>query len=520
MPALPHDKALTHTRIAWFGLPALLLLTVLAYGNSFAGVWQFDDHAVLLADPRVQSLDAWWQSLPHLRPVFKLSVALQHQLDAGLFGFHLFNLILHLANTLLLFGLLRALPSLALKQSPVLVLLITAVFALHPAQTEVVTYLSGRSVALEAFGLLLALNIWQRWLRAGGQSRLLWLLPALCIALGSRESAVIAPLWLAWLWHEHRGGSRRLLWLALAGAAILLFAVLMLPRYRELLWLALQWQGVDQLLAVQTQAIAHLFAVALGAAPLNADPVLTVTPLTSGRGMICALAVFVLLVLAWRQRRQRSLLWVAVSWLVLSWLPTHSVFVRFDPVNDRQLYLALPGIALLLCWSVLAVVNRLSAVTSLLSRKRFSEGLSLPNQPSPNQPSPKQPSPNQPSPNQPSPNQPSPNQSSLASSPTTLLIYSRGWVTPLLAMALSLTLAMATHARNTVYHSEIRFWQDVVTKAPTNARGWNNLGIAYQQAGQLPAAEQAFEQALALRPDYQRAAVNLRLLRRQRSPSS
>ena len=495
MPALPHDKALTHTRIAWFGLPALLLLTVLAYGNSFAGVWQFDDHAVLLADPRVQSLDAWWQSLPHLRPVFKLSVALQHQIDAGLFGFHLFNLVLHLANTLLLFGLLRALPSLALKQSPVLVLLITAVFALHPAQTEVVTYLSGRSVALEAFGLLLALNIWQRWLRAGGQSRLLWLLPALCIALGSRESAVIAPLWLAWLWHEHRGGSRRLLWLALAAVAVLLVTVLMLPRYRELLWLALQWQGVDQLVAVQTQAIAHLFAVALGAVPLNADPVLTVTPLTSGRGMICALAVFVLLVLAWRQRRQRSLLWVAVSWLVLSWLPTHSVFVRFDPVNDRQLYLALPGIALLLCWSVLAVVNRLSAVTSLLSRKRFSEGLSLPNQPPPNQ-------------------------SSLASSPTTLLIYSRGWVTPLLAMALSLTLAMATHARNTVYHSEIRFWQDVVTKAPTNARGWNNLGIAYQQAGQLPAAEQAFEQALALRPDYQRAAVNLRLLRRQRSPSS
>ena len=495
MPALPPDTALTHVRITRFGLPALLLLTVLAYGNSFAGVWQFDDHAVLLADPRVRSLDAWWHSLPHLRPVFKLSVALQHQIDAGLFGFHLFNLILHLANTLLLFGLLRALPSLALKQSPVLVLLITAIFALHPAQTEVVTYLSGRSVALEAFGLLLALNIWQRWLRAGGQSRLLWLLPALCIALGSRESAVIAPLWLAWLWHEHRGGSRRLLWLALAAVAVLLVTVLMLPRYRELLWLALQWQGVDQLVAVQTQAIAHLFAVALGAVPLNADPVLTVTPLTSGRGMICALAVFVLLVLAWRHRRQRSLLWVAVSCLVLSWLPTHSVFVRFDPVNDRQLYLALPGIALLLCWSVLAVVNRLSAVTSLLSRKRFSEGLSLPNQPPPNQ-------------------------SSLASSPTTLLIYSRGWVTPLLAMALSLTLAMATHARNTVYHSEIRFWQDVVTKAPTNARGWNNLGIAYQQAGQLPAAEQAFEQALALRPNYQRAAVNLRLLSRQRSPSS
>ncbi|HEX4911266.1 MAG TPA: tetratricopeptide repeat protein [Permianibacter sp.] len=489
MPALPHDTALTHARIAWFGLPALLLLTVLAYGNSFAGVWQFDDHAVLLADPRVQSLAAWWHSLPHLRPVFKLSVALQHQVDAGLFGFHLFNLVLHLANTLLLFRLLRALPLPALRKSPGLVLLITAVFALHPAQTEVVTYLSGRSVALEAFGLLLALNVWQRWLSQGGRARLLWLLPALGIALGSRESAVIAPLWLAWLWHDNRGGSRRLLWLALVAATALLVAVLMLPRYRELLWLALQWQGVDQLLAVQTQAIAHLFAVALGAAPLNADPVLTVTPLTSGSGMICALAVFVLLVLAWRHRRQRSLLWVAVSWLVLSWLPTHSVFVRFDPVNDRQLYLALPGIALLLCWSVLAVANLSFAAANRFSRKRFSQT--------------------------PSPSTPASPERSSAKLPSAW----RGWMMPLLAIALSLTLAMATQARNTVYHSEIRFWQDVVTKAPSNARGWNNLGIAYQQAGRLPAAEQAFEQALALRPDYQRAAVNLRLLRRQQSPS-
>ena len=88
-----------------------------------------------------------------------------------------------------------------------------------------------------------------------------------------------------------------------------------------------------------------------------------------------------------------------------------------------------------------------------------------------------------------------------------------------IAIAMSLTLAMATQTRNTVYHSEIRFWHDVVTKAPTNARGWNNLGIAYQQAGQLPAAEQAFEQALALRPNYQRAAVNLRLLRKPQSGS-
>ncbi|MFN4290998.1 MAG: tetratricopeptide repeat protein [Permianibacter sp.] len=458
-----HEPVLTPAALSRFGLPTLLLLTILAYLNSFAGVWQFDDHAVLLADPRVQSLSAWWQSLPHIRPLFKLSVAMQHQFDAGLFGFHLFNLALHLANTLLLFRFLQILLAQHVRKPSPLALLITAVFALHPAQTEVVTYLSGRSVALEGFGLLLALNLWQHWLINGKQHSLLWLLPALLIALGSRESAVVAPLWLAWLWFCYRDGSRRVMWFALAAATGLLIVVLLLPRYRELLWLALQWRDLESLLAVQTQAIVHLFAVAVGWQALNADPVLSVAPLASGRGIACAVAVLALLVLAWRQRQQRTLLWLAVCWLALSWLPTHSLFVRLDPVNDRQLYLALPGITLLLLLPLKVAANRMFRAANLQSL------------------------------------------------PALLSV--------MVAVALSLTLAGATRSRNTVYHSETAFWQDVVQKAPANARGWNNLGMAYQQTGHLAAAKQAFEQALVVRPDYRRAAVNLRLLRRQLAPS-
>src|SRR3990167_4054173 len=82
-------------------LPALLLLSLIAYLNSFSGSWQFDDFAVLLADQRVQSLPNWWQSLPHIRPLFKLSVVLNHQLMPGLFGFHAVNLLLHVGNVLL-----------------------------------------------------------------------------------------------------------------------------------------------------------------------------------------------------------------------------------------------------------------------------------------------------------------------------------------------------------------------------------------------------------------------------------
>ncbi len=463
-----------------FGLPLLLLITALAYLNSFAGSWQFDDYAVLLSDPRVQSLDAWWTSLPHLRPLFKLSVAINHQLGAGLLGFHAVNLGLHLINVALLFALLRMLlaPSLPEATASFTTLFVCAVFALHPAQTEAVTYLSGRSVSLEAMALLLAMCAWQRWLLHGNRRWLLAVLIALLLALASRESAVIAPLLLAWLtWlhrqpqHLHRdaqqqrladattASSYRSLLFALLSAALLLSLILLLPRYRELLWLALQWQGFDVLFATQTQAIVHLLAVTVGLAPVNADPALTIAPLFSWRGQFAGGFVLLAAVCCWRQGLQQPLLRFALGWLFIIWLPTHSIFVRLDPVNDRQLYLALPALALM---GIVALRAWLFARWSLLHGTQQRRGRAV------------------------------------------LLVS---------GIALVLLLAAATAQRNTVYQSETLFWRDVVAKAPHNARAWNNLGIAYAAAGARTLSEQAFQQALLQQPNYVRAAINLRLLR-------
>jgi len=78
---------------------------------------------------------------------------------------------------------------------------------------------------------------------------------------------------------------------------------------------------------------------------------------------------------------------------------------------------------------------------------------------------------------------------------------------------LALTLGTLTYVRNEAYRSETVFWEDVARKAPHNARAFNNLGYVYALARRDTEAEAAFEMALALRPDYVKAAVNLRLLR-------
>lgn len=469
-------------RFSRYALPLLLLATVLAYGNSFAGVWQFDDYAVLLADARVQSWSAWWQSLPHIRPLFKLSVTLNHESGLGLFGFHLFNLLLHLANTVLVH---RIVAQLLLRVGMVTSAgwLVTIVFALHPAQTEAVTYLSGRSVALEAFGLLLACFAMLRYQPQASRQNVQhalhqasppqWRQPMLIavgvlVALASRESAVIAPLLLAWLaWFDgmrpaaeeaSKRARRRLFWGSLLAALFLLIAVLLLPRYRELLWLALQWPDFATLLAIQSQALLHLIVVAFGLQALNADPALVIAPLASVRPVVTLLLLLAMAGMIWRLHRRQPLFGFALGWLLIIWLPTHSLFVRLDPVNDRQLYLALPALA-----GLLALLSR-EALTLLSARLPLPVG------------------------------------------------KWRGLDIHLLIM-LALLLAVGTGVRNTVYVSEQAFWQDVVSKAPHNARGWNNLAIAYANAGEQAAAEAALRQALQQRPDYLRAAVNLKLLR-------
>ena len=56
----------------------LLLLgtaTLLAYGNSLQADFQFDDFNVIVLNNAVHSLQAWWASMPGIRPLQKLYYA-------------------------------------------------------------------------------------------------------------------------------------------------------------------------------------------------------------------------------------------------------------------------------------------------------------------------------------------------------------------------------------------------------------------------------------------------------------
>ena len=91
-------------------LPSILLVAfvVAAYSNSFEGAFLFDDIYHIVENDRVRQLWPPWELLSVERPVVEFSLAVNYALG-GLnpWGYHAFNLVVHILAALTLFGLVR-----------------------------------------------------------------------------------------------------------------------------------------------------------------------------------------------------------------------------------------------------------------------------------------------------------------------------------------------------------------------------------------------------------------------------
>lgn len=326
--------------LPWPALFAVLALTTLAYANSFGAVPQYDDYNVIVDEAAVQSLAAWRESMPGIRPLLKLSYALNNSWGA-LAGWHALNLLLHLLNAALVLALLRRL----LPGLPAAALAGALLFALHPVNTEAVTMLSGRSVSLMSLFFLASVL-------AQLDGRTLLSLLGLAAAVATRETALALPAVLTlvcfWQLREAPGlPAARALGSALRAtrwhwllALLALGSVLALPRYRELLAFSFTIRTPLENLLSQGGGVLYLLGQLLRPWALNADPLLPVFAGWNARWVLVALAWALLLGAALAGLRRRRWSAFALCWLLMVLAPGHSIVPRLDVVNERQLYLA------------------------------------------------------------------------------------------------------------------------------------------------------------------------------------
>ena len=426
---------------------------MLTYANALGHPFIFDDAGTVVDNPTIRAIGSSLlggpaQTATAGRPLVNLSLALNYALG-GLspWGYHLFNLGVHIACALVLFALLRRvctwprLSSWMGGRATGAASAIALLWTMHPLTSEVVNYVTQRTEGLMALLLLVTLYCGVRALEAAPARWQAASVAACAAGMLCKESMAVAPLLMLLLDATCSSGSpvaairRRPAYYGALAATWLLLALLIVegPRWRS----AGFSSGVSSWTYLLNQPGMIVRYLRLAVAPFGlvldyGEPVLT----TLGAVWPAALMVIALLaatVAAWFVAPPLALLG---TWFFITLAPTSSFLPIATEVGaERRMYL--PLIALI----TLAVVGAMQALRRLETESMRQN-------------------------------------------------VARGAVA-----AVCVVLALLTVGRNREYSTTLGLWQTVVERWP-NARAFYNLGTELQAAGLQAQAVESYQKAL------------------------
>ncbi len=204
--------------------PLVLLAAIaLAWLPALRAPFTYDDRIEVVGNRTIRWLDSVGAIAAYntSRPLLILTYALNWRLG-GLdpLGYHVLSLVIHGVNALLAWRLAaRLLP-------PLHAALVATLWALHPMTTEAVTYVTGRSDALEATSWLITLAAWLDFRRAAdaraARTQRALTVAAVVAALLTKEVGVLLPVALLavdrWLVPAPRWRDHAFFWVAGAAA--------------------------------------------------------------------------------------------------------------------------------------------------------------------------------------------------------------------------------------------------------------------------------------------------------------
>ena len=351
---------------------ALGLLTALSYFPATRAGFVWDD-TIITTLPAVRDWGGLWRlwfdpggaylygdvGEGHYWPLTYTSFWLEHKLwGFSPAGYHAVNLVLHFANTLLLWRLLLRL------HAPV-PWLIAAVFAVHPLHVESVVWVIGRKDLLSALFYLTAIATWLNFVETGRVRRYLLSLVLFAAGLLCKSSVVTLPaalLLLHW-WKEGRLDLRTLWRVTPFFATGLVISLADLSYYRGLEALSLGYSMPERMLiaghALWFYAGKLLWPTNLAVIYPHWD-VNVLEPLAWG--YVSAVIVIVALVWFARHRLGRGPL-ACMAFFVITLAPVLGFidygYMQFSFVADRYQYLAGIGIIALVAGAAATCLDKL-----------------------------------------------------------------------------------------------------------------------------------------------------------------
>jgi Tfp pilus assembly protein PilF len=352
---LPPASAPARGRVSWWMVVAILVALVALNLAVFAPVRhydfiQLDDPAQVSENTNVAGGLTWagvgWAFTSARAGYWMPLVWLSHMLDVQLYGMnagphHVTNLVLHIACTLLLFGLLLRMTGAAGRSA-----FVAALFAVHPLHVESVAWITERKDVLSTVFWMLTLWAYVAYARRPGWWRYGLVCVSFALGLMAKPMLVTLPavMLLVDVWPLGRFGRRE------AGSLI-----------REkipLLALAVGAVGNLQVfplgLRVQNALVSYVAYLGKMVWPTRLTafyPYPSSLPAWSVAGS--ALLLIVVSVAAWRAARSVPYLAVGWFWYLGTLVPVIGVVqVGIQSMADRFTYVPLVGIFIAIAWGV------------------------------------------------------------------------------------------------------------------------------------------------------------------------
>ncbi len=480
--------SLDGTGVLWGGV-VITLAVILAYANSLNGPFIFDDIPNILANPAIRDLSSPAKLLDPppdagiaSRPIVSLSLAINYAVSGyGVWSYHLLNLIIHAAAALALFGIVRrmlASPRMRPRFEGVRTPLAAGtalLWALHPLQTQAVTYVIQRCESLMGLFFLLSLYCAIRgWSSA---HRMRWHLGAIlaCLAgVGTKEVIAAAPVVILLYDVVFNGVSPRealrrspLLYAGMVVCwgvlAITIATVSVETLHPETLPVT-----PSEYARTQPQVMLHYLRLIVWPSPLVLDYAWPVAPMGQIWGP--AIALIALIGAAIWGLVRRHPLGFAGAWFFVILAPSSSIVPIQDLAFEHRLYLSLAGAAGAFVIGGYALAQRYAGRRSGVSARGSGTR-------------------------------------DARETPDTVSASGRVAFAGVIVV-LALLLGALTHVRNRDYQSEVAIWADTVAKRPLNARAHLSLGVALGRAGRGREALQHTQESLRLNPNSAKAQVN------------